>query len=135
VNIAIEKCPAFHDERGDLIQFVTDRLLQKSGVSFGQIYLLTFNGKNIVRGNHYHNHSSEMFCLISGSVEMHFADVASGEKMQRIFTADDNEFFRVAIGEKIAHAIKSISEFAVMVSFSSKEFDVNETDKIQYRLL
>lgn len=76
-----------------------------------------------------------MFCLISGSVEMHFADVASGEQMQQIFTADDNEFFRVAIGRKIAHASKSISEFAVMVSFSSKEFDENETDKIQYILL
>jgi dTDP-4-dehydrorhamnose 3,5-epimerase-like enzyme len=135
VNISIEKCPAFHDERGDLIQFVTDRLLQTNGVSFGQIYLLTFNGKNIVRGNHYHNHSSEIFCLISGSVEMHFVDVNSGEQMQKIFTANDNEFFRVAIGEKIAHAIKSISEFAVMVSFSSKEFDVNETDKIKYHLL
>ena len=29
MNITIEKCPAFHDELGDLIQFVTDRLLQK----------------------------------------------------------------------------------------------------------
>lgn len=135
MNITIEKCPAFHDNRGDLIQFVTDRLLQKNGIPFGQIYLLTFNGKNIVRGNHYHNHSSEIFCLISGSVEMRFEDIVSREQMQKIFTADDNEFFRVSIGEKIAHTIKSISEFAVMVSFSSKEFDVNETDKIPYHLL
>ncbi len=135
MNIKIEKCPAYHDERGDLIQFVTQQLLQEEALAFGQVYLLTFNGKNIIRGNHYHNHSSEIFCLISGSVEMIFEDVLTKERIQKDFTADKNEFFRICIGEKIAHCIKSSSDFAVLVSFSSKEFDMNEQDKILYPLI
>lgn len=135
MNIKIEKCPAYHDERGDLIQFVTRQLLQEEALSFGQVYLLTFNGRNIVRGNHYHNHSSEIFCLISGSVEMIFEDVLTKEQIHKSFTADKNEFFRICIGEKIAHCIKSSSDFAVLVSFSSREFDMNEQDKILYPLV
>jgi dTDP-4-dehydrorhamnose 3,5-epimerase-like enzyme len=135
VNIKIEKCPAYHDERGDLIQFVTQQFLQKQSLPFGQVYLLTFNGKNVIRGNHYHNHSSEIFCVISGSVEMIFEEVVSKERRQKNFTADKNEFFRISIGKKIAHSIKSISDFAVMVSFSSTEFDLKEEDKIPYRLI
>ncbi len=135
MNIKIEKCPAYHDERGDLIQFVTQQLLQEEALHFGQVYLLTFNGKDIVRGNHYHNHSSEIFCLISGSVEMIFEDVLTKERIHKSFTSDKNEFFRICIGEKIAHCIKSSSDFAVLVSFSSKEFDMNEQDKILYPLV
>jgi dTDP-4-dehydrorhamnose 3,5-epimerase-like enzyme len=135
VNIKIEKCPAYHDNRGDLIQFVTQKILKETSTPFGQVYLLTFNGKNTIRGNHYHNHSSEMFCLISGSVEMIFEEVETSERFQKNFTAENNEFFRIYIGKKIAHAIKSTSDFAVMVSFSSKEFDLREDDKIPYSLI
>lgn len=135
VNIKIEKCPAYHDKRGDLIQFITQNLLQDNKLPFGQVYLLTFTGKNIVRGNHYHNFSSEIFCLISGSVKMIFEDVVSKEKIEENFTADSNEFFRILVGGKIAHSIISLSDFAVMVSFSSKEFDMKDDDKIQYPLI
>lgn len=135
MNILIEKCPAYHDERGDLIQFVTKQLLEKNHLGFGQIYLLTFNRAGVVRGNHYHNNSSEIFCVVSGSVEMTFEEVGLKKKMRQIFTASENEFYRISIGPRIAHAVKSISSFAVMVSFSSKEFDLNEQDKNIYRLI
>lgn len=134
VNIKVEKCATYHDDRGDLIQFVSQDFLQSEALPFGQVYLLTFNGKNIVRGNHYHNNSSEMFCLISGSVEMIFEDVLTKERVEHRFTAMGNEFYRVSIGAKIAHCIKSVSDFAVLVSFSSKQFDVHEQDKIVYPL-
>ena len=135
MNIVIEKCPAYHDERGDLIQFITKQILEKNNLEFGQIYLLTFNGAGVVRGNHYHNNSSEIFCLVSGSVEMIFEEVEAKKQMRQIFTASENEFYRISISPRIAHAVKSISPFAVMVSFSSREFDLNEQDKNIYRLI
>ena len=134
MNIRIEKCPAYHDDRGDLIQFVTNKVLAEEGLPFGQVYLLTFNSIGIVRGNHYHNHSSEMFCLISGSVEMTFEDVETKQRIEKIIAINHTEFFRILIGPKIAHSIKSLSEFAVLVSFSSKEYNMNEEDKISYPL-
>lgn len=134
MNIKIEMCPTYHDNRGDLIQFITGDILRHKELSFGQVYLLTFEGENTIRGNHYHNHSSEIFCLISGSVVMVFEDVVTKERVVHHLTADKNEFSRIFIGEKIAHCIKSCSDFAVLVSFSSKQFDLNEQDKIVYPL-
>ena len=134
LNIKVEKCPAYHDHRGDLIQFITQQNLQDRSLVFGQVYLLTFQNKNTVRGNHYHNHSSEIFCLISGSVEMIFENIETCERIHKIFKSEENEYYRIYVGEKTAHAIKSISDFAVMVSFSSKEYDLNDNDKIVYQL-
>lgn len=135
MDIRIEECAVYHDERGDIIQFVTNQVLEKDSSPFGQVYLLTFTGSNKIRGNHYHNHSTEMFCLISGSVQMVFEDVKSKERLVKEVSASENKFYRISIGSHIAHAIKSVSDFAVMVSFSSKEFDPKEEDKIYYKVI
>jgi dTDP-4-dehydrorhamnose 3,5-epimerase-like enzyme len=135
MDINIEECAAYHDNRGDIIQFVTKQILEKDSTPFGQVYLLTFTGTNRIRGNHYHNFSKEMFCLISGSVEMVFEDVNSKERLTKIISATDNVFYRISFASQIAHAIRSISDFAVMVSFASKEFDAKEEDKIPYSLI
>jgi dTDP-4-dehydrorhamnose 3,5-epimerase-like enzyme len=135
MEIEFEKCDAYHDERGDLIQFVTDSFLKEKALPFGQIYLLTFDKKGVIRGNHYHNHSSEVFCLISGSVEIVCEHVESKDRMQRILEIEDNKFYKIFIGHKIAHAIRSLTDFAVMVSFSSEEYRASDDDKIAYKLL
>ena len=134
MKIEFEKCEAYHDERGDLIQFVTKTFLKERALEFGQIYLLTFNGSGIVRGNHYHNHSSEVFCLISGAVEIICEDVNTKEKIHKTIKIEKGEFYKIFIGYQIAHAIKSITDFAVMVSYSSDEYNINEEDKIYYKL-
>lgn len=135
MNISIEKCPVFNDYRGDLIQFATHTILRDNGLSFGQVYLITFNGRETVRGNHYHHHSTEIFCLVSGTVEMVFEDVASKERARYVLTASQNGFHRIYVGPGIAHAIVCRSDFAIVVSFSSKEFDPNDEDKILYQLV
>ena len=135
MNIKIDDCPSFQDSRGSLIQFVTKQTLEDYGEKFGQVYLLTFGSRNVIRGNHYHNHSSEMFCLITGSVEMVFEDVETKERITKKIDADGQQYTRIYIGSKIAHAIKSLSDFAVLVSFSSEEFDKNNQDKTPYILL
>jgi dTDP-4-dehydrorhamnose 3,5-epimerase-like enzyme len=135
VNIRIDNCPSFQDDRGSLIQFVTKQTLEDYGESFGQVYLLTFSSKNVIRGNHYHNHSSEMFCLITGSVQMVFEDVETKERITKTIAADGEHYARIYIGSKIAHGIQSLSDFAVLVSFSSEEFDKKNQDKIPYSVI
>ncbi len=110
-------------------------MLEKNKLDFGQIYLVTFEGKNIVRGNHFHNHSSEVFCLVSGIVEVILEDVETQERFQQVFDASKNEFFRITLAEKIAHAIRSLSDFAVVVGFSSKEYNPRKEDKIFYPVI
>lgn len=135
MNIRIELCDAFNDERGDLVQFITRHTLQNEKLDFGQVYLLTFAGKGVVRGNHYHNHSSEMFCLIAGEVEMVFEDVETRENQRLNIAAKPDYFQRIFVGEKTAHAIRSVSDFAVLVSFSSHEYDKSNADKQPYILM
>jgi dTDP-4-dehydrorhamnose 3,5-epimerase-like enzyme len=135
MQIEIEKCEAFHDSRGDLIQFITSTYLIEKKLMFGQIYLLTFDKAGVVRGNHFHNHSSEIFCLISGSVEIICEAVETKERIRRVLEIDNYQFYKIFIGPQIAHAIKSLSEFAVMVSFSSEEYTLNKEDKIRYTLI
>lgn len=135
MQIEIEKCEVFHDERGDLIQFVTASFLRDKGLVFGQIYLLTFDKAGVVRGNHYHHHSAEVFCLISGEVEIICESVDTKERVSKRLKTEDHQFIKIYVGHKIAHAIRSISDFAVMVSFSSEEYNPNNEDKSFYTLL
>ncbi len=135
MKIEIEKCEGFHDERGDLIQFVTSSFLKEKGVAFGQIYLLTFNKKGVIRGNHYHNQSSEVFSLISGSVEIICEQVDTKERITQVLTSENNLFYKIFLGPRISHAIRSLSDFAVMVSFSSEEYNQYNDDKIEYLLI
>jgi len=135
MKVLIEDCDAYQDNRGDLVQFLTNNYLHANNLQFGQVYLLTFQGKDIVRGNHYHYSSSEVFCLISGEVEMIFEDILSKERMNVFLPTQNKKFKKIMIGEKVAHAIKSISEFAVLVSFSSHEYSVYDEDKHEYILI
>ncbi|HXH19082.1 MAG TPA: WxcM-like domain-containing protein [Chitinophagales bacterium] len=135
MRYSIEKCPFFHDERGDIIQFVTRQMLKKNRLEFGQIYIVTFDGKNVVRGNHFHNHSMEIFFVMSGVVEIVLEDVRTKERFQQVFDASKSEFFRITLSEKIAHAIRSISDYAMVIGFSSKEYNPQEDDKISYKLI
>ena len=135
MQIMFEKCEAYHDERGDLIQFITASFLKANNLDFGQIYLLTFGKAGMVRGNHYHNRSSEVFCLISGSVEITCENVDTKERLQKVVTIENNSFHKIFIGPRISHAIRSLTDFAVMVSFSSEEYQNSDNDKIAYKLL
>ncbi len=132
MEVTIEKCPTYIDERGSLVQFVTSSFLREYAFPFGQVYLLTFNDVGVVRGNHYHKDSFEVFCLISGSVDMVFEDVISKEKINYSLSTDTKEFYRITIGKMTAHKITSTSNFVIVASFSSSEYNASNEDKIFY---
>lgn len=134
MNFKIDRCSVFSDSRGDLIQFLTASNIRDFGVPFGQVYLITFSHKGVVRGNHYHETSSEVFCLLIGSVEMILKDIHTGEKHTLQLTAQNNFYERIFIAPNIAHAIHSVSDYALMISFSSEEYDPNKEDKINHQL-
>lgn len=134
MDIAIEKCATYQDERGDLIQFVTNSFLKDNALSFGQIYILTFTKAGVIRGNHYHNRSSEVFCLVAGAVEIICEQVDTKERIHKTIQIVDSEYCKIFIGPRIAHAIKSLSNSAILVSFSSEEFSESDSDKFHYLL-
>jgi len=135
MNFSIDQCQNYRDKRGHLIQFISEKFLSEQNLGFGQIYLLTFEGKGVVRGNHYHLNSSEVFCLVQGEIEIALEDIETRERFSQVFSSNEEPVFRISIGPKIAHAIKSISELAILVSYSSKMYDPLNEDKYLYKLL
>ena len=135
MDLSIDLCQNYRDQRGNLIQFVTEQFLTDNNLPWGQIYLLTFDGKNVIRGNHYHLLSSEIFCLIQGEVEIVLEDIETKERFTKVLSANEESTHRVRIGPKIAHAVKSISQGAVLVSYASRVYDPLDEDKFIYPLL
>jgi len=131
VNVLIEKCNVFTDNRGTLLQFIDKNVLQKNHTMFGQIYVLSFEGKHVVRGNHYHKRSHETFSVVLGEVEIFLKDISTGELFSEKFRAGPETHFRISIGPNIGHAITSISDFALVVSHSSKIYDPLDEDKYE----
>jgi dTDP-4-dehydrorhamnose 3,5-epimerase-like enzyme len=129
---SIEACPVFEDKRGILAEFVDELFLKKNGLPFGQVYYLSFEGKDVVRGNHYHTGSSEMFCAIYGDVEITIENIETKERQVIVLSASDKEIRKVFIAPKVAHAIKSLSDFAMVISYSSAVYNHNEQDKFPY---
>ena len=130
-----QQCKVFSDERGNLIEFINRDQLEENGFDFGQLYILTFDGKDVVRGNHYHEHSAEVFCVIYGEAEIVLEDVETKHRISKIIKAEADKYVRIMIGKKIAHAIRSLSDQVLMVSFSTKQYGPRDEDKFHYKVL
>lgn len=130
-----DTCQVYVDERGQLTQFVTEEYLTKHNLPLGQVYLLTFNAAGVVRGNHYHKESSEVFCLIQGEVEMIFEDVTTKERTYLHVNALTGVARRILIGPHVAHTIVSKSGSAVLASYSSVVYNNVNPDVYSYQLV
>lgn len=135
MDFALEECPVFEDERGHLAQVLTQSFLTKSNLKFGQVYYLDFKQKGVIRGNHYHKHSAEIFCLIHGSVFVILEEVTTKERITIDLSVQQGKYRILKIGPNIAHSLQSVSDYAMMICFSSAEFKENDEDKFSYRLL
>lgn len=130
---SVTKFKTFRDKRGSLIVFLTNKELQPKHKKFGQIYFVTFSKKGVVRGNHYHKKWHEWFGITEGKVLVVIKDLKSGKKRQITLSASKDKYTRIQTGPYVAHAIKSLSSKAVLLSYADSEWDT--TDTYYYKLL
>lgn len=117
-----------NDKRGQLVVFLRNRDLKKKQKALGQIYFVTFDRKNSIRGNHYHKKWREWFGVVSGKLKVIIMDINTREKKEFIFDGDDaNNYIRLEIGPNIAHAFKNISDKASLLNYSDKEWSASDT--------
>lgn len=135
MDFVLEECPVYADARGHLAQVLTQSFLTTTNLGFGQVYYLDFSHKGVVRGNHYHRHSAEVFCLIQGRVRVMLEDVITKERRTLDLSVNEGKYSRLKIGPNIAHSLQSISDYAMMICFSSTEFNEQDEDKHNYPLL
>lgn len=133
MDYKLEKFEKFRDSRGDLIVFLKETQLDDAKKRFGQIYLVTFNHRGVIRGNHFHKKWHEWFGVIAGKVKVILVDVRTGEKKEMTLNADTHRYIRLETGPYIAHAFKSMTAYAALVNYADAEWDKN--DSFYYKIL
>ena len=127
MDYKLEKFDKFLDNRGDLIVFLKNRELPKDKKEFGQIYFVTFSGKGIVRGSHYHKKWTEWFGVVAGKLEVTLEDIKTKERKTFIFDSKEDKYVRLDIGPNIAHSFKSLSDYAALLNYADSEWSNDDT--------
>lgn len=133
MNFKLKEFEKYSDNRGDLIVFLKQSDLAHEHKKFGQIYFVTFKKKEIIRGNHYHNKWREWFGIVAGKVEVYLENIDTKEKSSLILDAQKNKYTRLEIGPRIAHAFKSLSDYAALINYANSEWDTKDTITYQIK--
>ena len=115
------------DQRGHLVVFLKNMDLRDNFKNFGQIYFVTFDKKNVVRGNHYHKKWREWFGVVTGKVEVVLKDVKTGEVKKLIIDSRADKYSRLEIGPNIAHAFRNLSDEASLLNYTDTEWSPDDT--------
>lgn len=127
MDYKIEYFEKFNDKRGQLVVFLRNRDLKKKQKEFGQIYFVTFEKKDAIRGNHYHKKWREWFGVVSGKLQVKLMNIKTKEKKRLTLDGNSNKYIRLEIGPNIVHAFKSKSAHASLLNYSDKEWSADDT--------
>lgn len=121
MDMQIHKIELHNDKRGELMVFLTNSSFVKKDRKFGQIYLITFAKKGVIRGNHYHKKWREWFTVVHGRLELFLKDIKTGET-QKMILNNKNQHIGIEIGPYIAHTFRSLSTSATLLNYASHKW-------------
>lgn len=131
MRVHIEKLNVYTDDRGWLVEVLKKEQLKKK--EFGQFFVSTAH-PNVVKGNHYHTHKTEWFCVIKGKGKLCLQDVKTLEKME-VFMGDEN-MFTVKILPNVAHGIKNIgNDMMYLLVYADEVFDPKDPDTFNKKVI
>ena len=135
MDYEIVECSTFRDGRGVLVEFLRQDEMPTVHHGFGQIYCVTFDRPNQIRGNHYHTLGTEWFGIVEGRMEVVLEDIRTKQRDQFILESDAEKFVRLRVGPYVAHAFRNLSPRAVLVDYSNTQYDRNAPDRTTYILI
>ena len=126
----MKSVPKHSDGRGFLIEFLRE---DENVLNFkGQVYASTMNPGDI-RGNHYHNHKTEIFCVMKGKLEVLLSDMSHSKVESFILDSEDSEISRIMVKPRIAHCFINIGEDqAILLAYGDKVHDHDSPDQFEY---
>jgi dTDP-4-dehydrorhamnose 3,5-epimerase-like enzyme len=122
------------NELGILTPVLDKSILEGLGLSFGQLYLVAFQGVGTIRGNHYHLRQTETVVLVRGAIRLLLRCVDTDREWSFELSSDDPEPAAITFGPRIAHAVVSLSESAILLSHSDLMYDPENPDRVPYVL-
>lgn len=126
MDYKIEHFEKHGDHRGQLIVFLKNSDLKSNLKNFGQIYFVTFEKEQFIRGNHYHKKWREWFGVVFGKFEVVLKDVNSGEIKKLILTDDTDKYVRLEVGPYVAHTFKNLSPKAALLNYANAEWSAED---------
>ncbi len=128
-RIRIHRLTKKEDSRGWLLKMLMNKDIS-GNKEFGEIYITTAH-PGIIKGGHYHKHTTEWFCVIKGKGKLILLNKTNNEK-QQIIMGEDN-MITVEIMPNIIHAIKNIGEgMMYLLAYSDKPYDLANPDIFPY---
>ncbi len=122
--------PKHSDQRGFLIEFIRE---DENLLNFkGQIYASTISPGDI-RGNHYHNEKTEIFCVMKGKLKVLVQQIDSNKINEYILDSNKDELDRILVSPKYAHAFINIgNEEVILLAYGDKVHDHGNPDQYKF---
>jgi len=130
-----KKATRRRDSRGFLLDFLKRDELEKGDRTIGQIYLVTFEKKGVVRGNHFHKTKKEWFVAVRGKLKVVLESVKNKERIEFVLNGDSDDYERVQVDKNIAHAFTSLSDEAILINYCNKPYHFDNPDTHKYILI
>lgn len=135
INYTTTKATKHIDKRGFLVDFLKGTEVETQHKKLGQIYFVTFENKNTVRGNHFHKKKDEWFVVVRGKLKVILENITTKERKTFVLDGDSDKYERVYVERNIAHAFVSLTKKAEMINYASKSYDAKKPDINEYILV
>ena len=124
--------PKHSDNRGFLIEFLREdeNILNLKG----QFYAATISPGD-VRGNHYHNEKTEIFCVMKGKLKVLVQQIDSNKINKYILDSNNDMLDRLIVHPKFAHAFVNIgNEEVILLAYGDKVHDHSNPDQYKFEI-
>ncbi|EKD67949.1 MAG: putative NAD dependent epimerase/dehydratase, possibly involved in polysaccharide biosynthesis [uncultured bacterium] len=124
-----KKLRRYADNRGFLVENTDPDIITGS-----KHFLYTATTPGIIRGNHYHEHKIEWFCIIKGKCRFVTEDITTKQREETIITDTDDIVFRTE--PLVAHAMENVGDTEmIFLGFVNEVLDHNKLDTFTYKVI
>ena len=125
--------PKHSDNRGFLIEFLRE---DENILNFkGQMYASTISPGD-VRGNHYHNDKTEIFCVMKGVLKVLIQHINSNKIDEYILDGRKELLDRLIVYPKYAHAFFNIGdEEVILLAYGDQVHNHADPDQPYFKVL
>ena len=124
-----KKLRRYADNRGFLVENTDPDIITGS-----KHFLYTATAPGIIRGNHYHEHKIEWFCIIKGKCRFVTEDIKTKKREEIIIHEGDDILFQTE--PFVAHAMENIGDTEIIfLGFVNEILDKEHPDTFLYTVI
>jgi len=127
--IKTTKLRRYTDTRGYLVENTDPEIIAGS-----KHFLYTTTAPGIIRGNHYHEHKVEWFCIIKGKCRFVTEDIKTKKREEIVISDTDDLVFRTE--PFVAHAMENAGDTEmIFLGFVNEVLDKEKPDTYTYKVI